>query len=196
MLNRGMWMVTWLQREILQGVDLEVLEREAQNVPLGAEGITVIPRWGAPVATPHERGAILGFSEAHGRGHLYRAVIEGICMDLRRGLELLERESGRRLDDLRVGGGGARSDWVVQTLASVLNRPLRRGRTQELSALGAAVNAAVHAGWYPDHAAAAAAMTEGGQTTEPVPEDAALYRSLYKEHFLPRLRAAGRAHRP
>ena len=138
---------------------------------------------------------MLGFSEMHGRGHLYRAVIEGICMDLRRGLELLEDKAGRQLTELRVGGGGAQSDWVVQTLASVLGRPVRRGRTQELSALGAAVNAAVHVGWYPDHASAAEAMTGGGASVAPVPADAAAYTALYRRSFLPRLEAAGRLHR-
>jgi len=195
MLNRGMWMITWLQREVHRGEAIAQLEAEAQAVPLGAEGLTVIPRWGAPVASPHERGAMLGFSDHHGTGHMYRAVMEGVCMDLRRGLGLLEARAKRRLDDLRVGGGGARSDWVVQMLASVLGRPLRRGRTQELSALGAAVNAAVHAGWYHDHAAAAAAMTGGGVIIEPQAEDAAAYRTLYREQFLPRLGAMGHLHR-
>jgi len=195
MLNRGMWMVTWLQRELMPEASFAELEAAAQAVPPGADGLTVIPRWGAPVASAHERGAMLGFSEIHGRGHLYRAVIEGICMDLRRGLELLEKTAGRQLTELRVGGGGAQSDWVVQTLASVLGRPVRRGRTQELSALGAAVNAAVHVGWYPDHASAAEAMTGGGASVAPVAADADAYTALYRRSYLPRLEAAGRLHR-
>jgi sugar (pentulose or hexulose) kinase len=195
MLNRGMWMVTWLKRELCRDVGFDVLEAEAKAVPPGAEGLTVVPRWGAPVASPHERGAMLGLSEAHTRGHIYRAVIEGICMDLRRGLDLLEAKAGRRLTDLRVGGGGSQSDWVVETLASVLGRPLRRGRTQELSALGAAVNAAVHAGWYPDHASAAEAMTGAGPIAEPDPDTAATYAALYRSRFLPRLREASKLHR-
>jgi len=195
MVNRGMWMVTWLRREWMPDASFADLERAAQGIDPGADGLTVIPRWGAPVASAHERGAMLGFSEMHGRGHVYRAVIEGICMDLRRGLSLLERKIGRPLNDLRVGGGGAQSDWVVQTLASVLGRPLHRGRTQELSALGAAVNAAVHVGWYVDHAAAAAAMTTGGCVIQPNSSDAAQYSRLYEERFLPRMTATGNLHR-
>ena len=93
------------------------------------------------------------------------------------------------------GGGGAQCDWVVQTLADVLGRPIRRGRTQELSALGAAVNAAVHVGWFPHHAAAAEAMTGGGSVITPQPTAVAAYDALYRTHFLPRLSASGKLHR-
>lgn len=194
MLNRGMWMVTWLKRELMPDADFADLEEAAKAVAEGADGLTIIPRWGAPVASAHERGAMLGFSEMHTRGHIYRAVVEGICMDLRRGLGLLEQKTGQRLTDLRVGGGGSQSDWVVQTLANVLGRPIRRGRTQELSALGAAVNAAVHVGWFPHHAAAAEAMTGGGCVITPEPAAVTAYDALYQKHFVPRLTAAGKLH--
>jgi sugar (pentulose or hexulose) kinase len=192
MLNRGMWMVTWFMREVATDLDIDAMEALAREVPVGCQGLVCLPRWGAPVAAPHERGAFVGFSEAHGRGHLYRAMIEGICMDLRRGLDLLERKAGRTLTDLRVGGGGSRSDWVVQMLADVLGRPLRRGRTLELSALGAAVNAAVHSGLHPDHATAVRAMTGGGTVTSPHPDVQAQFDALYRTRFLPQLSGVGR----
>ena len=191
MLNRGMWMVTWLTRDLFRGVSIETLESEAETVSIGADGLTCVPRWGAPVAASHERGALLGFTEAHTRGHVYRAVIEGICLDLRQGLEVLESRAGQRFSDLRIGGGGSQSDWVVQVLANVLGREIRRGRTQELSALGAAVVGAVHLGWY-DTIEAAACMTEGGDTISPSDAAQHAYEGVYGHRFKPRFRDLSR----
>ena len=191
MLNRGMWMVTWARRELFRDASFADLEAEATSTPVGAEGLTCLPRWGAPVASPYERGTLIGFTEAHTRGHIYRAIIEGICMDLRRGLSVLERQAGRRLPILRVGGGGSQSDWIVQTLANIMGRAVSRGGTQELSALGAAMGAAVHAGWYSSYAEAAETMGSPGRTFEPELDAQTVYDSIYKEIFSIRLTDIG-----
>jgi sugar (pentulose or hexulose) kinase len=195
MLNRGMWMVTWFMKNVAPDLDISEMEALAKDTPIGAQGLSCIPRWAAPVAAPHERGAFLGFTEATGRAHMYRALIEGIGMDLRWGLDLLESKAKRQLTDLRVGGGGSQSEWVVQTLANVLGRPLRRGRTQELSALGAAINAAVHSGLYPDTESAVQVMTAGGSTVAPDAAAAEIYRGLYADRYLPRFQGLGRLFR-
>ncbi|MAY82190.1 MAG: hypothetical protein CL930_15595 [Deltaproteobacteria bacterium] len=191
MLNRGMWMVTWARRELFRGASFAELEAEAQVTPVGAEGLTCLPRWGAPVASPHERGTLIGFTEAHTRGHIYRAIIEGICMDLRRGLAVLEKQADRSLPILRVGGGGSQSDWVVQTLANVMGRSVSRGGTQELSALGAAMGAAVHVGWFDSYGAAAQQMGSIGRTFEPDSDARLLYDAVYTDLFSTRLSGIG-----
>jgi sugar (pentulose or hexulose) kinase len=191
MLNRGMWMVTWACRELFRGASFAELETDAQATPMGAEGLTCLPRWGAPVASPYERGTLIGFTEAHTRGHIYRAIIEGICMDLRRGLAVLEKQAGRSLPILRVGGGGSQSDWIVQTLANVMGRAVSRGGTQELSALGAAMGAAVHTGWYSSYAEAAEEMGSPGRTFDPDPDARVLYDTVYKDIFSSRLSGIG-----
>ena len=104
---------------------------------------------------------------------------------------VLERQAGRRLPILRVGGGGSQSDWIVQTLANIMGRAVSRGGTQELSALGAAMGAAVHAGWYSSYAEAAETMGSPGRTFEPELDAQTVYDSIYKEIFSIRLTDIG-----
>jgi xylulokinase len=92
--------------------------------------------------TPHNdsalRGAFLGLDIATGRNDLTRAVLEGVCFALRDSLEALQ-STGARLDRVLAIGGGARSRYWVELLASILNRPLDLPARGELgAALGAA----------------------------------------------------------
>ncbi len=199
MVFRGFWTWTWYLNQFAaehrlaaaegeQSAD-ELLSEEVSHVPAGAEGLLVIPRWYPTLEDLTERGTVLGFAEHHTRAHVARAIVEGIVMDLRRGAEQMEEAFAPRLDRLRIGGGGARSAWVVQTVADVFDMPVEIPHTPELSALGAAINAAVAAGIHPDHGSAAAAMVRIVKVIEPEPRNAALYRHLYRDGFLPAMEA-------
>jgi sugar (pentulose or hexulose) kinase len=110
---------------------------------------------------------------------VYRAILEGIAYALREGAERTERRTGVRLRELRVSGGGSRSPAAVQLTADVFGLPSSHVHTHETSGLGAAVDAAVGLGWYPDVAAAARGMVRVNRTHEP---DAAAHR-VYEELF-------------
>ena len=197
MVFRGFWTVRWFARELAgdlaaqaerDGVEVEaLLEREAMDTPPGAEGLVIWPRWSPSLQEPAETGVVVGLREVHRRGHMYRALLEGIAMDLRRGAELLERASGDRIAEFRVGGGGSRSDLAVQILADVLGRPVRRPVSVELSARGAAIVAAVGAGLHASMDTAVAAMVPTSPLIEPDPLRVAVYDRLYKEVFEPGL---------
>jgi sugar (pentulose or hexulose) kinase len=81
--------------------------------------------------------------------------------------------------ELRVAGGGARSDRVVQIAADVIGLPVGRPHTYETSGLGAAIDAAVGLGIHPSFDTAVAAMTRVVEMREPDPAAAALYDELY-----------------
>lgn len=116
-----------------------VLLREAASVAVGADGLLFLPFVDGAPEHPDASGTFLGISGAHRRGHLTRAVIEGVAQYHR---VLLDRvvASGAEIDDRpwRLAGGGARSDLWAQIFADVLGRPIRRQLASELGAKGIA----------------------------------------------------------
>jgi sugar (pentulose or hexulose) kinase len=189
MLFRGMWTVAWFARQL--GADLApraqeegraveaLLCEEAEAVPVGSEGVLTWPRWSPTLQDPDETGTVIGLRETHTRAHMFRSLLEGIAFDLKRGLRILEGATGARIHELRVGGGGSRSDLVVRILADVLNLPLLRPPSEELAARGAAMVAAVGGGLHPSMDAAVAAMVPEAPRIEPDPGNVARYARVY-----------------
>jgi xylulokinase len=118
---------------------------EAALTPAGAEGLIFLP-YLTGERTPHgsaaARGVFFGLSPRHGRGHMARAVIEGVGYALRQSLQLL-RDAGVAAEVVRITGGGARSPFWRQTLADMFDSPLEVQSTDEGPAFGAALLAAV-----------------------------------------------------
>lgn len=193
--KRGYWMVNWFKREFgqpeqvladAQGVKPEVLFDDLlRQVPAGAMGLVLQPFWspGLRIPGPEAKGAIIGFGDIHTRAHLYRAIIEGIAYALREGRERHEKRSGYRIDTLKVSGGGSQSDEVMQITADIFGITAERPHTFETSGLGAAINAAVGAGLYPDYASALARMTHEGKRFTPNPANVELYDRIYQQVY-------------
>lgn len=195
--QRGYWMVNWFKREFAQ---IEVMEAEHKGVapeslfddllrqsPPGALGLTLQPFWnpGVRIPGPEAKGAIIGFGDVHTRAHLYRAIIEGISYALLEGMQRVQKRNKIDIKRLRVSGGGSQSDEVMQITADIFNLPVERPHTFETSGLGAAINAAVGAGIYPDHQTAISAMTRVGDTFLPREDAAHIYHSLYQHVYRP-----------
>jgi xylulokinase len=152
------------------GKDLSAaLNEEAAAAPRGAAGVTFLPYLQGE-RTPHRdasaRGALLGLSLAHGRTHVTRAVLEGICFAMRDSLEIL-RGLGLAPDHLLLTGGGAKSAFVRRLQAEIYGLPVTTVNREEGPAYGAALLAAVGAGAFPDLVAAAAATLERGPLETP-----------------------------
>jgi len=195
--HRGFWLVEWFRREfgaaeeaaaLARGIDpVDVLDELLGQTPPGAMGLIFQPTLspGVRIPGPEAKGAAIGFGDVHTRAHLYRAVVEGLAFALREGGERTERRTGVPITELRVAGGGARSDRVVQIAADVFGLPVGRPHTYETSGLGAAIDAAVGLGIHPSFDAAVAAMTRVVETREPEPGAAALYGELYRRVYRP-----------
>lgn len=193
--QRGYWMVNWFKREFAaqevllaeqRGIAPEILFDDLlKESPAGAMGLVLQPFWnpGVRFPGPEAKGAIIGFGDVHTRAHLYRAIIEGLAYALRQGKEQLEQRNGQKIRQLKVAGGGSQSDAIMQITANIFGIPAQRPHTSEASGLGAAINAAVGAGYFPDHAAAVAAMSHSGKTFQPEADKAVLYDRLYKEVY-------------
>ncbi len=193
-IRRGMWTVSWVRELVLGGAHADapdgeaapeaLLDAEASGLAPGCNGLVAVLDWLAPVQAPHRRGVLLGFDGTQGRGHVHRAVLEGIAMTMAGHLEAMERRLARRFAGVTVAGGGSRSDLMMQILADVLARPVRRTENPDGAGLGAAVSAAVGHGLYAGWPDAVAAMVRPGQ--EFTPEESAvsayvIHRRAYEE---------------
>ena len=142
----------WFRRT-LSGPDAtpptyDELTAEAESVPPGADGLTFLPYLTGertPHADSNARGAFVGMHTGHRRGHLVRAVLEGVVFALRDSLELM-RPLGVDATESVAVGGGARSLFWRQMQADVLGVPVVRVGPSGGAPYGAAVLAAVGSG--------------------------------------------------
>ncbi|GIW42089.1 MAG: glycerol kinase 2 [Candidatus Binatia bacterium] len=119
-------------------------------------GVYVVPAFvglGAPYWEPGARGAILGLTRGVRREHLVRATLEALAYQTRDVVDTMVAESGRALAGLRVDGGAAANDFLMQFQADILGVTVDRPRLVETTALGAALLAGVGTGlWKPGEA--------------------------------------------
>jgi xylulokinase len=124
---------------------LAILEKEALQVPSGAEGLIFLPYLmgeRTPIWDPYARGVFLGLSSRHRRGHLYRAVLEGVALAYRQMAEIFT-DLGSPIDEVIAINGGARSPLWRQIFADILGIPVRWRPTSGGTGLGAAFLAAL-----------------------------------------------------
>jgi xylulokinase len=121
---------------------------EASAVPPGAEGLVVLPYFAGertPLFDPAARGLILGLTLSHGRGHLYRALLEATAYGVRHILEALERAGGAPQRFVAVGGGTKGGLWM-QIVSDVVGRPQEVPAETIGASYGDALLAAIGAG--------------------------------------------------
>jgi xylulokinase len=186
--------LSWWREALGGGTDFDTLVAEATAVEPGSEGLLFLPYLTGertPHLDPHARGAFVGLTVRHGRGHLTRAVMEGVAFSMRDGLEIM-RDLGTPDDDMRAVGGGARSPLWMQLQADVYGRPVRRTVIDEGPAYGAALLAGVAAGVFADVAEASTQVRLRDEVTEPDAERARRYDELYQVYtsLYPALRDA------
>lgn len=178
----------WLRDTLAPERTWDELTALAEPIAPGAEGLIFLPYLTgerAPYPDPLARGAFVGLTVRHGLGHMVRAVLEGVAFSLRDVFGLVRETAPDPLLELRASGGGTNSVLWRQIIADVLGVPISLTRTAEGVATGAAILAAVGAGWHSTVGEACAAMVEVGDTTAPGPGagayDAAyaVYRGLY-----------------
>lgn len=169
-----------------RGVDTyDVLTEMAQDVPIGSEGLIVLDYFQgnrSPYTDPLARGVMWGLTLSHTPGHVFRAIIEGICYGTENILSTM-RESDFELEETVVSGGPAKSELWMQIHADVSNVPISFTRVSEGPILGSAMLAAVGAEIYPDVPAAAEKMVHTSDTIEPDPERHEEYR-FYVDRYM------------
>ncbi|MEI9812455.1 MAG: xylulokinase [Acidobacteriota bacterium] len=171
----------WLRNQLLPGVDYDAMTAEAATAPAGSQGLFWLP-YLMGERTPHldakARGGWIGLTASHRRADLIRAVIEGVSFSQKDALEIIEA-LGARADSVRASGGGARSPFWRQILADVFAKPVVTLETQEGSAYGAALLAAVGTGAFASVPEACKATIHVAETIAPRAAEARVYADAY-----------------
>ena len=132
--------VQWLRDELKFFSSSAEIEALANSV-LDSGDVFVVPAFtgiGAPYWDPHARGAIVGLTRGTSRAHIARAALESIAFQSAELLEAMQRDADETLSELRVDGGAAANDLLMQFQADLLGVPVVRPKALETTALGAA----------------------------------------------------------
>ncbi len=159
----------------------DVLTEEAAVTPPGAEGLFFLPYLAGertPHADPNARGAFVGLTLKHSRGHLVRSIMEGVTYSLRDCLAIIE-ELGVAVKQVRASGGGAKSPFWRQMQADVFGKTVVKMAADEGPGYGVALLAAVAAGEFKDVVEACEATVKTTSQTKP----AATARRVYDKGF-------------
>jgi len=162
----------------------ELLTKEAEAVAAGCEGLFFLPYLSGertPHADPDARGCFVGLTLAHTRGHLLRAIMEGVTYSLRDSLEII-RGLGVPVREIRVSGGGSRSPLWRQIQADVFGQKVATINSEEGAAYGVALLAAVGAGAFKNVAEACAATIRVVKETATQRAAAKTYQRAYPEY--------------
>jgi glycerol kinase len=146
--------VQWLRDGLQFFTSATEIEALAQSVP-DSGGVVVVPAFaglGAPHWRPEARGLITGLTRGTTRAHIARAILEGIALQNVDILRAMERDSGKKLTALKVDGGAAANNLLMQFQSDVLGVEIARPALVETTALGAAFLAGLGTGVWKDQA--------------------------------------------
>jgi len=163
----------------------DLIAEMANNVPAGSEGLVMLPHLQgamAPEDNPKARGVFYGFTLKHGKGHFARAIMEAIAFIVRRNLDIIE-DLKIKVDEIRVLGGGARSDVWNQIKADITGKKLLRTVNEEAACLGAAIFAGKGAGIYANIEKAANQMVAIKTEYQPNKSNMETYGNSYQKYI-------------
>jgi sugar (pentulose or hexulose) kinase len=192
-IRRGMWTVSWF-RELLGespirkagelGISTEdYLNREAEKVPPGSDGLMTVLDWLANPWEPFKRGIMIGFNAHMNFAYLYRSILEGIAYTMKNNFDAMCQELRKTVDGIIITGGGSNSDLFMQIFADVFNLPAQRNEVNGSASLGAAINAAVATGVYAGYEEAARRMVRIRDVFYPDARNAAVYERLNRQVY-------------
>jgi xylulokinase len=170
----------WL-RDMLGADGYAGLDAAAVAVPCGSDGVRFYPHLSG-ASSPHwnvdARGSFHGLSLATSRGHLVRAVMEGVAFQVRENLEVTQTLAGRAERVIAFGGGTRSALWRA-VLGDVLDRPLAWAEAVETAGLGGAMLAGAGCGLFPSVEEAQRRMLPPLAVRPPDPSAAAAYDVAY-----------------
>jgi xylulokinase len=174
----------WFRDTFAPGVEFGELVAAAVDVSAATEGLFFLPYLSgerSPYPDPLATGTFVGLTLGHDRRHLTRAVLEGVAFGLRDGLDLMIAAGMPAPRTVRASGGGIASPLWRQILADVLEAEIATVSTTEGAAYGAALLAAVGAGWFGSVDEATEAVVRATVVASPGP-GAASYREAHETY--------------
>jgi glycerol kinase len=132
--------IQWLRDEMKLIQQANETEQMALSVPDNG-GVYIVPAFvglGAPYWDSSARGAVFGLTRGSNRNHLARAALESIAYQVRDVLEALQEDSGLEIEEIKVDGGAAANNFLMQFQADMMGKNVIRPEVIETTALGAA----------------------------------------------------------
>jgi xylulokinase len=172
----------WYRDTFAPNIEYEELLQTAEKIPAGSDGLVFLPYLTGervPYPDPLARGAFVGLTVRHNLPHCTRAVLEGIAFGLKDSFELMKTIGLPRIDQVRVSGGGSKSQLWLQILANVFETELVTVNTSEGAAFGAALLAGVGVGNWKDVNSACDDTIRIINTISPEPGQFDIYRHYY-----------------
>ena len=172
--------------DLREGI-LNQLSVEAMQIPL-SESAPVALDWingrRTPDANQSLKGAIMGLNPGTDAARFFKALVESICFGSKKIVDRF-REEGIQIDAvIGMGGVAKKSKLVMQTMADVLNMPIKISASDQTPALGAAMYAAVASGLFTDIPSAISAMgADFDEVYEPIMENTLIYEKLYQQYI-------------
>lgn len=171
----------WWVDTIGEGSSFDELLEEAAKVPAGSNNLVFLPYLmgeRTPYADPDAKGSFVGMTMNTERGHMTRAVLEGVAFGLRDSLEIL-KDLNIPIEEVRVIGGGAKSTLWKQILADVFGVKIQEINTNQGGGLGAAILAATGAGHYKTVEEGCDSMISVVNNVIPDPSNVVAYNKVY-----------------
>lgn len=177
-------LLKWFTREF--GGDFKELDRDAEKIPAGSEGVVVLPYVlgeKTPIFDPDARGVIYGFMLSHTKAHIYRAMMESVAFAFRHHIDVF-RERGISIGRVFITNGGSTSPLWRQIMADVTGYPVAYIKTNPGSCLGAAFIAGISSGLLTEDAIEDFTSQKIFSYPDPSTKDAydraySVYRKLY-----------------
>jgi xylulokinase len=185
----------WLRDMVGGGLSYDQLTEAAASVPPGCDGARWTPYLmgeRTPHLDPEARAALVGLTASHTRGHLVRAVLEGVTFSLQDSFAIFA-EMGVPVSGVRLGGGGARSALWRQIQADVYGHTVEIVEAEEGAAYGAAILAGVGSGAWASVDGACKAIVKVATRVPPRPDAVAALQAVYADwrRIYPALRGIG-----
>ena len=165
---------------------LDVYDLLTAQIPAGLSPVMLLPHFlgsGTPSCDPTSKGALLGLTLSTTRGDIIKAILEGVCFEMRANLESLAR-AGVQVRTVRAVGGGARSPAWLQLKADILGCPVSTVKVSEAGCQAMAMLAGVATGVYGSLVEAVQATVRVSGEFQPRDQEVyeeryAVYRDIY-----------------
>lgn len=181
----------WFRRGFCDNAGFEELNREAERVPIGSRGLSMLPHFDgaiSPAPDPNMRGIFANLTLQHTRADLYRAILEALSFCLQENILFLA-EQGFPLEVIRSIGGGAKNEFWLQMKADVTGLPVEQPEVTEAAVLGAAMLAAAGQGAFHSLAESSAAWYRKRRTFTPDNDRQRAYQEPYRRYQALKVRA-------
>ncbi|MGG4468395.1 xylulokinase [Paenibacillus alvei] len=174
--------LSWFKDTFAEHDGFEEMLAEINLVPIGSNGLLFTPYLAGertPYADALIRGSFIGIDATHKRRDFVRAVLEGITFSLNESIEIF-REHGKTIDTIISIGGGAKNEAWLQMQADIFNAKVLKLSSEQGPGMGAAMLAAVGAGWFSSLEECANTMLQTVKEYEPIQENVKRYEELYR----------------